>query len=135
MEELSKNGLSLAECVARYDLYARDVRGLSTSTREIHCRILHRFCYFRFRDSQIVWTAIRFTDFVTFLTAEFERLPNRDTQRVLLTTLRVIFRYPSETGAIPRGWDEALPRTATRRHAQQSHIGQCKEEAHLSPHD
>jgi integrase/recombinase XerD len=116
MQELSKKRLSLAECVASYDLYARDVRGLSTSTREIHCRVLRRFCYFRFTDAQIVWSFVRFTDFVSFLTAEFERLPNRDTQRVPLTTVRVILRYLSEMGAIPKGWDEALPGTATRRH-------------------
>jgi site-specific recombinase XerD len=97
--------------------YARDVRGLSTSTREIHCRILRRFCCFRFRDTQIVWSAVHFTDFVSFLTAEFERLPNRDTQRVLLTTVRVILRYLAETGVIPNGWDAALPGTTTRRHA------------------
>jgi integrase/recombinase XerD len=117
MQKSSKKGLSLAECVAGYDLYARDVRGLSTSTREIHRRVLRGFCSFRFRDAQIDWSAVRFTDFVSFLTAEFERLPNRDTQRVLLTTMRVILRYLSDAGAIPKGWDEALPGTATCRHA------------------
>lgn len=117
MQELSKKYLPPANWVASYDIYARDVRGLSASTREIHCRILRRFCCFRFRDAQIAWSAVRFADFVSFLTAEFERLPNRGTQQVLLTTVRAILRYLAETGAIPKGWDEALPGTTTRRHA------------------
>ncbi|MGA2890752.1 MAG: hypothetical protein ABSE51_22225 [Terracidiphilus sp.] len=103
MQKSSKKGLPIAECIADYDCYARDVRGLSTSTREIHCRVLRGFCSFRLGDTQIDWSAVRFTDFVSFLTAEFERLPNRDTQRVLLTTVRVILRYLSDMGAIPKG--------------------------------
>jgi len=35
-----EKGLSLAECVADYDLYALEVRGLAASTREMHRRLL-----------------------------------------------------------------------------------------------
>jgi integrase/recombinase XerD len=82
MEQLSKKELSLAECVDSYDLYAREVRGLAASTREIQRRILHRLCRFCFGDGPIAWDTICFTDIVRFLTAEFERYPNRGTQRV-----------------------------------------------------
>lgn len=116
MQEISKD-LSSAECVATYDLYARDVRGLAASTREMQRRILRRFCSFRFGDDPVVWHRLCFTDVVRFLTAEFERLPNRGTQRVVLTATRTILRYLAETNAIPHGWDEAVPGTATRRHA------------------
>ena len=116
MQEISKD-LSSAECVAIYDLYARDVRGLASSTREIQRRILRRFCCFRFGDGPVVWHRMCFTDVVRFLTAEFERLPNRGTQRVILTAMRTILRYLAETNAIPQGWDEAVPGAATRRHA------------------
>ena len=117
MEPLSKKGLSLAECVARYDLYAREVRCLAASTRDIQRRILHRLCRFCFGDGPIAWDAICFTDIVRFLTAEFERYPNRGTQRAWLTSLRTILRYLAENNMVPTGWDEALPRTATKRHA------------------
>jgi site-specific recombinase XerD len=98
-------------------MYARDVLGLSASTREIQRRILRRLCCFRFGDGPVGWHLICFTDIVSFLTAEFERLPNRGTQRVILTAMRTILRYLAETNAIPHGWDEAVPGTATRRHA------------------
>jgi len=117
MDQLLKKGLSLAECVARYDLYAREVRCLAASTREIQRRILRRLCSFCFGDGPIAWDAICFTDIVRFLTAEFERYPNRGTQRASLTSLRTILRYLAENNMVPMGWDEALPRTATKRHA------------------
>ena len=79
MDQLSKKGLSLAECVAGYDLYGREVRFLAASTREIQRRILRRLCSFCFGDGPIAWDAICFTDIVRFLTAEFERYPNRGT--------------------------------------------------------
>jgi integrase/recombinase XerD len=116
MQEISKK-VSSAECVAASDAYARDVRGLSASTREIHRRTLRKFCNFRFGDDPVAWERMCFTDVVRFLTAEFERLPNRGTQRVVLTAMRTILRYLAETNAIPHGWDEALPGTPTRRHA------------------
>jgi len=100
MEQLSKKGLSLAECVASYDLYAREVRGLAASTREIQRRILHRLCLFCFGDGPIAWDAICFTDIVRFLTAEFERYPNRGTQRVSLTSMRTILRYLAENNKV-----------------------------------
>jgi integrase/recombinase XerD len=117
MEQLSKKGLSLAECVALYDLYAREVRGLAASTREIQRRILRRLCCSCFGEGPIAWDAICFTDIVRFLTSEFERYPNRGTQRASLTSLRTILRYLAENNMVPTGWDEALPRTATKRHA------------------
>ena len=117
MEQSSKKGLWLAECVASYDLYAHEVRGLAASTREIQRRILRRFCVFRFGKGPVVWDAVCFTDIVRFLTAEFERFPNRDTQRVSLTSMRTILRYLAEKNLVPKGWDVALPRTTTRRHA------------------
>jgi hypothetical protein len=55
-----------------------------------------------------------FHGFCNLSLAEFERLPKRDTQRVLLPTLRVLLRYLSDTGAIPK--DEAPPGMTTRRH-------------------
>ena len=75
MEQLLKKGLSLAECVAGYDLYALEVRGLAASTREMHRRLLRRFCVFRFVEEPVLWDAVCFTDIVRFLTAEFERFP------------------------------------------------------------
>jgi len=117
MDQLSKKELSLAECVDSYDLYAREVRGLAASTREIQRRILHRLCRYCFADGPVAWDAICFTDIVRFLTAEFERYPNRGTQRVSLTSMRTILRYLAENNMVPTGWDEALPRTATKRHA------------------
>jgi site-specific recombinase XerD len=117
MEDLLKKGLSVAECMASYDVYAREVRGLSAATRETHNRILRRFCSFKFGDAAIAWSAVGYTDCLGFLTAEFERLPNRGTQRVLLTAMRSILRYLSRAGAIADGWAEALPGTPTRRHA------------------
>jgi site-specific recombinase XerD len=117
MEQLSKKGLSLAECVASYDQYAREVRGLAASTREIQRRILRRFCTFRFGEEPVLWDAVCFTDIVRFLTAEFERFPNRGTQRASLTSMRTLLRYLAEKSMVPKGWDEALPRTTTRRHA------------------
>jgi len=117
MEQLSKKGLSVAECVASYDLYAQEVRGLAASTREIQRRILRRFCTFRFGEEPVLWDAVCFTDIVRFLTAEFERFPNRGTQRALLTSVRTLLRYLAEKNMVPKGWDESLPRTTTRRHA------------------
>jgi integrase/recombinase XerD len=117
MDQLSKKRLSLAECVGSYDLYAREVRGLAASTREIQRRILYRLCRFCFGDGAIAWDAICFTDIVRFLTAEFERYPNRGTQRASLTSLRTILRYLAENNMVPTGWDEALPRTTTKRHS------------------
>jgi hypothetical protein len=117
MDQLSKKGLSLSDCVASYDLYAREVRHLAASTREIQRRILRRLCSFCFGDGLIAWDAICFTDIVRFLTAEFERYPNRGTQRASLTSMRTILRYLAENNMVPKGWDEALPRTATKRHA------------------
>jgi len=46
MEQLSKNSVSHEECVASYDLYAQEVRGLAASTRVIQRRILRRFAPF-----------------------------------------------------------------------------------------
>jgi len=117
MQRPSQKEVSLQAFLRDYDSYARDVRGLSAATREIHDRTIRRFCAFRFRNGRIVWSAVRFTDVVSFLAAEFERLRNRDTQRVWLASLRSILRYLAEAGAVPVGWDMALPRTATRRHA------------------
>ena len=117
MDQLSKKGLSFSECVASYDLYAREVRCLAASTCEIQRRILRRLCSFCFGDGSVAWDAICFTDIVRFLTAEFERYPNRGTQRASLTSMRTILRYLAENNMVPKGWDEALPRTATKRHA------------------
>jgi integrase/recombinase XerD len=117
MEQLLKKGLSLAECVADYDLYAQEVRGLAASTREMHRRLLRRFCIFRFGEEPVLWDAVCFTDIVRFLTAEFERFPNRGTQRASLTSMRTLLRYLAEKSMVPKGSDEALPRTTTRRHA------------------
>jgi hypothetical protein len=57
MDQLSKKGLSLSECVASYDLYAREVRCLAASTREIQRRILRRLCSFCFGDRPVAWDA------------------------------------------------------------------------------
>jgi integrase/recombinase XerD len=117
MKQSLKKGLSLAECVAGYDLYALEVRGLAASTREMHRRLLRKFCVFRFVEEPVLWDAVCFTDIVRFLTAEFERFPNRGTQRASLTSMRTLLRYLAEKDMVPKGWDEALPKTTTRRHA------------------
>jgi integrase/recombinase XerD len=78
---------------------------------------LRRFCIFRFGEEPVLWDAVCFTDIVRFLTAEFERFPNRGTQRASLTSMRTLLRYLAEKSMVPKGWDEALPRTMTRRHA------------------
>lgn len=117
MEQLSKKFVSHEEYVASYDVYAKDVRGLSASTREIQRRILRRFCAFCFGEQPVAWKSIVFTDIVRFLAREFERYPSRGTQRVLLTNMRTILRYFAEKNIVPKGWDEALPGATTRRHA------------------
>ena len=117
MDQLSKKPVSHEECVSSYDLYAQEVRGLAASTREIQRRILRRFCAFRFDEGPVVWSTVCFTDIVRFLTAEFEHYPNRGTQRASLTSMRTLLRYLAEKNMVPKGWDEALPRTTTRRHA------------------
>jgi integrase/recombinase XerD len=117
MDQLSKKSVSHEECVSSYDLYAQEVRGLAASTREIQRRILRRFCAFRFGEGPVVWSTVCFTDIVRFLTAEFGHYPNRGTQRASLTSMRTLLRYLAEKNMVPKGWDEALPRTTTRRHA------------------
>ena len=77
--------------------------------RHLHARFTAVFCagsaVFRFRDVEIDWTAVRFTDFVSFLTAEFERLPNRDTIKTLLAVSKLI--DPSGTEPAFLRWGSA----------------------------
>ena len=64
----------------------------------------------------LIWSRVRFSDFVQFLTSEFARLHNRATQTAWLMILRSFLRYLSCEGHVPPGWDAALPSIATRKH-------------------
>lgn len=73
----------------------------------------------RFPDGEITWSELRFSDCAAFIRTEFARLPNRDTQQTWLMILRSLLRYlANDIGAIPAGWDTALPRIANRQHAR-----------------
>jgi len=64
------------------------------------------------------WSEFCFGDVVQFVTAEFQRLTSRATQRMWLMVLRSFLRYLAAEGHISGGWDAALPSVANRQHLQ-----------------
>jgi integrase/recombinase XerD len=119
MAASSVSSLSIATFTSQYDQYLQRVRGSAVSTRKLHQYVTQRWLTARFPDGVITWSELRFSDCAAFVRTEFARLPNRDTQQTWLMILRSLLRYlADEVGAIPVGWDTALPRIANRQHAR-----------------
>lgn len=119
MHPSSATGPSIAAFTSQLDQYLLRVRGSADSTRRLHRRVVHRFFTARFPNGVITWSNLHFSDCAAFVSQEFARLPNHDTQKTWLMILRSLLRYlAEEIGAIPRGWDAALPKIANRRHAR-----------------
>src|SRR5260221_359989 len=112
-------GQAVAAFTSQYDQYLLRVRGSADSTRRLHRYVTQRLLTSRFLNGPIRWSDLRFSDCAAFVRKEFARLPNHDTQQTWLMILRSLLRYlADEVGAIPLGWDTALPRIANRRHAR-----------------
>src|ERR1700681_2076427 len=95
-----------------------DARGSAVSTRKLHRYVTQRWLTSRFASGVITWSDLRFSDCAAFVRTEFARLPSRATQQTWLMILRSLLRYlADDVGAIPAGWDAALPRIVNRRHA------------------
>lgn len=119
MPTSSVPGPSIAAFTSQFDQYLLRARGSADSTRRLHRYVTQRFLTTRFPNGLITWSDLRFSDCAAFVRREFVRLPNHDTQQTWLTILRSLLRYlADEVGAIPRGWDAALPKIANRRHAR-----------------
>ncbi len=118
MSKSSVPGLSIAAFTSQYDQYLLRVRGSAVSTRKLHRYVTQRWLTSRFPNGVITWSDLRFSDCTAFVRAEFARLPSRDTQQTWLMILRSLLRYlADDVGAIPAGWDTALPRIVNPRHA------------------
>jgi integrase len=117
MEKSPTKSTSIAEFTRRYDRHLLSVRGLARSTRALHERVVRRLLLFRFPGGQITWGDLRFGDCVAFLRKEFARLPSRESQKVWLMVLRSLLRYSAAEGYITRGWEAALPKIPSYRHA------------------
>jgi site-specific recombinase XerD len=117
MHTKAVGGISLAEFQSQYDSYLLK-RGLSRQTLKLHQQVLGSFFLWRFPSAGIQLRDLRFNDFARFLTREFERLGNRESQRVWLTVLRSLLRFLAQEGYIPEGWDHALPAISNYQHAQ-----------------
>ncbi|CAN5799493.1 hypothetical protein BH18ACI5_BH18ACI5_13440 [soil metagenome] len=112
-------GPSIAAFTSQFDEYLLRVRGSADSTRRLHRLVAHRFFTSRFPNGVITWSDLRFSDCAAFVSKEFARLPNHDTQKTWLMILRSLLRYlADEIGATSRGWDAALPKIANRWHAR-----------------
>jgi integrase len=112
-------GSSIAAFTSQYDQYLQRVRGSADSSRKLHRYVTHRLLTSLFPNGVITWSDVRFSDCAAFVRTEFARLPNRDTQQTWLMILRSLLRYlADDVGAIPPGWDTALPRIASRQHAR-----------------
>jgi integrase len=110
---------SIAEFTSQLDHYLLRVRGSAESTRRLHRLVVHRFLTTRFPSGVIIWSDLRISDCTAFIRNEFARLRRHDTQKTWLMVLRSLLRYlADEVGAIPRGWDAALPKIANRQHAR-----------------
>jgi site-specific recombinase XerD len=110
--------VAVAGVVSEYDGHLLKVRGLSSSTRNLHRLVVHRLLSASFPSGQISWHAFHFNSVVQFVTSEFQRLHRRATQRVWLMVLRSFLRYLADEERIPWGWDAALPGIANRQHTQ-----------------
>ena len=111
-------GPSIAAFTSQYDQYLLRVRGSADSTRRLHQYVSRRWLTSRFPNGVITWSDLRFSDCAAFVKTEFARLPSRDTQQTWLMVLRSLLRYLADVGAIPAGWEAALPRIANRQHAR-----------------
>jgi site-specific recombinase XerD len=108
---------SIRDFTAKYEEHLLEVRGLSRATRAIHRQVVQKLLRNRFPNDQISWKEFHFSDCDGFLTQEFARLPNRDTQIVWLMVMRSVVRYLGAQGYISNGWDAALPKIISYRHA------------------
>jgi site-specific recombinase XerD len=118
MRDRSTVVVKIAEVVTEYDAHLLKVRGLSSSTRNLHRLVVHLLLSNSFSSGQICWPEFHFSSVVQFVTSEFQRLHRRETQRTWLMVLRSFLRYLADEGHIPCGWDAALPGIANRQHAQ-----------------
>ena len=118
MPASSVPGPSIAAFTSQYDQYLLRVRGSAVSTRKLHRYVTQRLLTSRFPNGVIAWSDLRFSDCAAFVRTEFARLPSRATQQTWLMVLRSLLRYlADDVGAVPAGWDTALPRIVNRRHA------------------
>jgi site-specific recombinase XerD len=118
MQDRNDVRVSLVAFEARYDAHLLHVRGLSQSTRNIHRFVVHKLLSSVFPAGRISWRNFHFSDVVRFVTGEFRRLHNRETQRVWLMVLRSLLRYLADEEHISVGWDVALPSIANPQHAR-----------------
>ena len=81
--------VSCGDFETQYDAHLVRVRGLSQSTRKVHRLVVHKLLTTAFPSGRIVWSDFRFQDVVRFVTGEFRRLHNRETQRTWLMVLRM----------------------------------------------
>lgn len=117
MQDQNARRISIADFETQYDVHLLRVRGLSRSTRSLHRLVLHKLLLFCFPSKRVRWRSFHFDDVVRFITTEFRRIHNRETQRAWLMVLRSVLRYLAEERHIQRGWDAALPSVANRQHA------------------
>ena len=108
---------SISAFTAKYEEHLLEVRGLSRATCALHRQVVQKLLHYRFPNDQINWKDFQFSDCVGFLTQEFARLPNRETQKVWLMVMRSVVRYLGAQGCISNGWDAALPKISSYRHA------------------
>jgi integrase len=110
---------SIAAFTSQYDQYLLRMRGSAVSTRKLHRYVTQRLLTSCFPNGVITWSDLRFSDCAAFVRTEFARLPCGDTQRTWSMILRSLLRYLADDfGAIPPGWDTALPKIAHRQHAR-----------------
>jgi site-specific recombinase XerD len=108
---------SISAFTAKYEEHLLEVRGLSRATCAIHRQVVQKLLRYRFPNEQISWKDFQFSDCVGFLTQEFARLSNRETQKAWLMVMRSVMRYLGAQGYIAKGWDAALPKITSYRHA------------------
>ena len=114
MQDRKYADVSFGDFKTQYDAHLLQVRGLSQSTRKVHRLVVHKLLTTAFPSGRIIWSDFHFQRVVRFVTCEFRRLHNRETQRTWLMVLRSVLRYLPQEGQIAAGWDAALPPIANR---------------------
>lgn len=108
---------SISDFTSKYEEHLLKVRGLSRATCAVHRQLVPKLFRYCFPSGQITWKDFHFSNCVGFLTQEFARLPNRETQKVWLMVVRSVVRYLGAEGYISKGWETALPKITSYRHA------------------
>lgn len=117
MQSSSTTSSSISDFTSKYEHHLFNVRGLARNTLALHRGVVQALFRFRFPGGVITSRDFHFNDCVGFLKQEFARLPNRETQRVWLMVLRSVLRYLGDEGHISKGWEAALPKITSYRHA------------------